>query len=247
MSRVRVPLLAPFPIPADETASPASGRRRGPDTRRRRSPTVGWPRQTAAGTGRPAHDRAHHHRTGNPHIAISANGDPDRFAALKLPVLPRRRFTGEGPLAGLLSGLDWAAHWVRTRCSPSPATLRSFPRIGRRACPPPACAASNGRRTTWSHSAVACRDKLRRPLSMPGRRDIAYFALNGMRRIDFAAAKWDPFLNVNTPEDLARRAPSQRRDMTRPSRSAASVRSASAGAGAGCRRGWAAAHRRGGT
>ena len=25
----------------------------------------------------------------------------------------------------------------------------------------------------------------------------------GMRRVDFAVAKWDPFLNVNTPEDLA--------------------------------------------
>ena len=24
-----------------------------------------------------------------------------------------------------------------------------------------------------------------------------------MRRVDFPAAKWDPFLNVNTPEDLA--------------------------------------------
>jgi molybdopterin-guanine dinucleotide biosynthesis protein A len=25
----------------------------------------------------------------------------------------------------------------------------------------------------------------------------------GMRRVDFPVAKWDPFLNVNTPEDLA--------------------------------------------
>ncbi len=24
-----------------------------------------------------------------------------------------------------------------------------------------------------------------------------------MRQVDFAVAKWDPFLNVNTPEDLA--------------------------------------------
>ena len=37
-----------------------------------------------------------------------------------------------------------------------------------------------------------------------GPRDIARFAAGiGMRRVDFAVAKWDPFLNVNTPEDLA--------------------------------------------
>jgi molybdenum cofactor guanylyltransferase len=41
-------------------------------------------------------------------------------------------------------------------------------------------------------------------LSAPGRRDIARFAAGiGMRRVDFAVAKWDPFLNVNTPDDLA--------------------------------------------
>ena len=71
--------------------------------------------------------------------------------------------------------------------------------------PPPACAASDGR----PHHLVAlwpvdCRGRLRRMLSAPGRRDVARFAAGiGMRRVDFAVAKWDPFLNVNTPEDLA--------------------------------------------
>jgi molybdopterin-guanine dinucleotide biosynthesis protein A len=51
---------------------------------------------------------------------------------------------------------------------------------------------------------VACRDELRQQLSVPGRRDVAHFArVIGMRRVDFAAAKWDPFFNVNTQEDLA--------------------------------------------
>ena len=43
------------------------------------------------------------------HVAISANGDPARFAAFALPVLADGEFAGEGPLAGLLAGLDWAA------------------------------------------------------------------------------------------------------------------------------------------
>jgi molybdopterin-guanine dinucleotide biosynthesis protein A len=71
--------------------------------------------------------------------------------------------------------------------------------------PPPACASSNGRAhhlvALWP---VACRGELRRVLAAPGRRDIARFAAAiGMRRVDFPATKWDPFLNVNTPEDLA--------------------------------------------
>jgi molybdenum cofactor guanylyltransferase len=52
----------------------------------------------------------------------------------------------------------------------------------------------------WS----VARGELRRLLSTPGRRDVGEFAsLIGMCRIDFPAPKWDPFLNTNTPEDLA--------------------------------------------
>ncbi len=42
-------------------------------------------------------------------IAISANGDPARYAEFSLPVLPDGPFQAEGPLAGVLAGLDWAA------------------------------------------------------------------------------------------------------------------------------------------
>ena len=49
-------------------------------------------------------------------IAISANGDPARFAWLGLPVLPDGEFAGRGPLAGVLAGLDWAARLAPRRC-----------------------------------------------------------------------------------------------------------------------------------
>ena len=43
------------------------------------------------------------------HIAISANGDPSRFAALPLPVLADApEHAGKGPLAGVAAGLAWA-------------------------------------------------------------------------------------------------------------------------------------------
>ena len=41
--------------------------------------------------------------------AISANGDPARFASFGLPVLPDPLPDFPGPLAGILAGLDWAA------------------------------------------------------------------------------------------------------------------------------------------
>ena len=139
-------------------------------------------------------------------IAISANGDPARFAEFDLPVLADGAFRGEGPLAGVLAGLEWAATLgadaLLTVAGDTPFVPAG---LAAALAPPPACAASNGR----AHHLVAlwpvgCRGDLRRLLSVPGRRDIARFAGSiGMRRVDFAVAKCDPFLNVNTPEDLA--------------------------------------------
>ncbi|MGH7041060.1 MAG: NTP transferase domain-containing protein [Acetobacteraceae bacterium] len=78
-------------------------------------------------------------------IALSANGDPARFAAFGLPVLDDGPFAGAGPLAGLLAGLDWAA-------SRGAATLLSVPGdtpfvpagLVQALAPPPACAAGDG-------------------------------------------------------------------------------------------------------
>ena len=42
-------------------------------------------------------------------LALNANGDPARFAAHELPVLPDPLPDHPGPLAGVLAGLDWAA------------------------------------------------------------------------------------------------------------------------------------------
>jgi molybdopterin-guanine dinucleotide biosynthesis protein A len=139
-------------------------------------------------------------------VAISANGDPSRFAEFAVPVLPDDPFRGEGPLAGVLAGLDWAAACDATALLTVPGDTPFVPRgLAAALAPPPACAASNGR----AHHLVAlwpvdCRGALRARLTAPGRRDIAGFARAiGMRNVDFAVATCDPFLNVNTPEDLA--------------------------------------------
>jgi molybdopterin-guanine dinucleotide biosynthesis protein A len=140
-------------------------------------------------------------------LAISANDEPAGFAPFAVPVLPDGEFRGEGPLAGLLAGMDWAAALDAEALLTVPGDTPFIPAgLAAALAPPPACAASLGR----VHHLVAlwpldCRNDLRRLLATPGRRDIAGFARAiGMRTVDFAVATCDPFFNVNTPEDLAR-------------------------------------------
>ena len=139
-------------------------------------------------------------------IAISANGDPSRFAAFGLPVLPDGAHAEEGPLAGVLAGLDWAAEHGATALLSIPGDTPFIPpHLVTALSPAPACASSAGRThhlvALWP---VAARETLRAMLAAPGSRAVARFADRiGMRTIDFPARPWDPFLNVNTPDDLA--------------------------------------------
>ncbi|HTW68294.1 MAG TPA: molybdenum cofactor guanylyltransferase MobA [Acetobacteraceae bacterium] len=152
-------------------------------------------------------------------VAINANGDPARFAAFNLPVLPDGGFAGQGPLAGVLAGLDWAATIAAEALLTVPGDTPFVPPgLAAALTPAPACAASNGRVhhlvALWP---VACRDDLRRFLSVPGPRAVVRFAEQiVMRTVDFPMGKWDPFLNVNTAEDLVTArtlAPPPARDM----------------------------------
>ncbi len=141
-------------------------------------------------------------------VAISANGDPERFAPFSLPVLPDGPFAGRGPLAGILAGLDWAAALGATALLTIPAdTPFAPPGIAAALAPPPACAASLGR----THHLVAlwpvdARHELRIVLSAHGPFSAHRFATTlGVRHVAFPQTNGpDPFSNVNTPEDLSR-------------------------------------------
>lgn len=140
-------------------------------------------------------------------IALSANGDPARFARFGLPVLGDGPLLGQGPLAGVLTGLDWAAGLGAATLLTVPGDTPFLPAdLVARLWPAPACAASLGRVhplvALWP---VAARAALRAHLAAPGRRDVRGFAATlHPRTIDFAAVALDPFLNINTPDDLAR-------------------------------------------
>ncbi len=145
-------------------------------------------------------------RTETARIAISANGDPARFAAFGCPVLPDGAFLGQGPLAGVLAGLDWAAaQGCDTLLTVPGDTPFIPPGLAATLAPVPACAASAGR----THPLVAlwpvtAREPLRVSLGSPGGRSVREFAASiGMRVVDFPMRAWDPFLNLNDAADLA--------------------------------------------
>lgn len=139
-------------------------------------------------------------------IALSANGDPARFVAFGLPVLPDGAIAGQGPLAGVLVGLDWAAAQGADALLTVPGDTPFIPPdLAAALAPAPACAMSAGQVhhlvALWP---VTARAALRRFLSEPGPRGVRDFTAGlPMRRVDFPAVAWDPFHNVNTPDDLA--------------------------------------------
>jgi molybdenum cofactor guanylyltransferase len=139
-------------------------------------------------------------------IAISANGDPARFAAFELQVLSDGPFQGQGPLAGLLAGLRWAASLGMTSLLTAPGDTPFLPPdLATRLHPAPCCASSHGRRhhlvALWP---VSCANTLYSVLATPGSRRVADFAERiGMHYADFSVPRGDPFANVNTPGELA--------------------------------------------
>ena len=149
-------------------------------------------------------------------LALSANGDPTRLASFGLPVLADSVPGFAGPLAGILAALDWAA-----------AAAAGFDTVASFACDTPffpadlvarlvaarqregaviARAASAGRvHPIFALWPVALREELRRALRHDGPRQVvAWSARHGVATAQFDATPFDPFFNINTPEDLAR-------------------------------------------
>ncbi|MDE8348588.1 MAG: molybdenum cofactor guanylyltransferase [Acidocella sp.] len=138
------------------------------------------------------------------HIAISANGDATRFAAFGLPVLPDLH-CGKGPLAGVAAGLAWAADMGATSLLTMPVDTPFIPHnLALRLAPAPAVGCYQGRQhhlaALWP---VDCRPMLERFLGPAGQYKVRDFLkLLRARQVSFNAPH-DPFLNINTPEDLA--------------------------------------------
>ncbi|MGV4876866.1 molybdenum cofactor guanylyltransferase MobA [Acetobacter indonesiensis] len=141
-------------------------------------------------------------------LAISANGNPDRFSAWGLPVLPDT-MPDCGPLAGVLAALAWGqSHNLETVLTVPGDTPFIPANLMADLLPAPAVAVSDGRQhplvATWPVSALqALQDWLNQP-DFPDKLRVRVFARTlGIREVTFAAESYDPFFNINTPDEYA--------------------------------------------
>lgn len=147
-------------------------------------------------------------------LAINANGDPARLAGFGLPVLPDSLADHPGPLAGVLAGLDWAAALGATAIVTAAADTPFFPtdlvaRLRAGAGPSGLCLAASPdetgrvqRHPTFGLWPVALRDDLRAALVGGLRKIVIWTDAHGAGQVVFDSAPFDPFFNVNTPEDI---------------------------------------------
>jgi molybdopterin-guanine dinucleotide biosynthesis protein A len=152
-------------------------------------------------------------------LVLNANGDPARFADFGLPVAADVVAGYAGPLAGVLTGLDWAA-----AKAPGAAWLASF------ACDAPffptdmvarmvaaveaagadlACAVTHGRtHPVFGLWPLALREDLRRAMVEEEIRKVDLWTARynlvevAFPDVDTPAGPRDPFFNTNRPEDL---------------------------------------------
>jgi len=138
-------------------------------------------------------------------VAISANGDPARFAGYGFPVLPDWPYAGKGPLAGVAAGLNWAAENEAESLLTIPVDTPFVPAdLAAQLGPAPAVAVWQGRQHHLvAHWPIAALPVLAAFLAAPGDYKVRdALALIGARPVPFDDSE-DPFLNINLPADLA--------------------------------------------
>jgi molybdopterin-guanine dinucleotide biosynthesis protein A len=145
-------------------------------------------------------------------MVLNANGDPARFAAYGLAVIPDTLPDHPGPLAGILAGLEHAAArglpWVVSVTGDAPfipGDLVDRLHVARQAAGVElACARSGGQAHPpiglWP---VALRDALHAALLAGERKIDRWTARHGCAHADWPTEPYDPFFNANAPDDLA--------------------------------------------
>lgn len=151
-------------------------------------------------------------------LAINANGEPEIFADYGVPVIPDSFGGFAGPMAGVLAGMEWAAAEgadgvvsvsVDTPFLPEDLVHRLREARGRSGLAVAASPDDSGRlrdHPTCALWPVALRDDLRAALESGLHRIGQFAAAYDPGRAVFDSRPLDPFLNLNTPEDLARAA-----------------------------------------
>ena len=149
-------------------------------------------------------------------LAINANGDPARFASLRLRILPDSIDGFAGPLAGVLAGLDWAAAQGADTIVTAAADTPFFPcdlvpmlQLASEGMTHPLVLAATpdpergqARHPTFGLWPVALREDLRAALKDGVRKVVQWSDRHQGRLASFPDEA--AFFNVNTPDDLTR-------------------------------------------
>jgi molybdopterin-guanine dinucleotide biosynthesis protein A len=148
-------------------------------------------------------------------LVLNANGDPQRFARFGLPVAADVIAGFAGPLAGVLTGMEWArTHrpeclWIATIATDTPffptdLVARLLAAV-ESAAADLACATSGGRaHPVFGLWPVRLAGDLRAAMVEEGIRKVdVWTARHRLAEVAFATDPIDPFFNTNRPEDLA--------------------------------------------
>lgn len=148
-------------------------------------------------------------------LVLNANGDPARFAAFGLPVAADVVEGFAGPLAGVLTGMEWAranapgCRWLASFATDAPfipgdLVARLVAAVEREGADL-ACARSDGQEhPVFGLWRVDLADDLRRAMVEEDMRKVdAWTARYRLAVADFAIDPVDPFFNTNRPDDLA--------------------------------------------
>jgi molybdenum cofactor guanylyltransferase len=148
-------------------------------------------------------------------LIINANGDPARFASFRLPVIADTVPDFPGPLAGILTALDWTAAnrpgagWMLSAAGDCPFLPRDLvARLDRARTAQNAelAVAASGDQAhpvigLWS---VRLREELRHALVVEGLRKIdRWTARYSLATVTWPTTPLDPFFNANTIDDIA--------------------------------------------
>lgn len=144
---------------------------------------------------------------------LNANGDPARFAGFPGAIVPDGVPGQPGPLAGILAALDHSGthHPGVTHLASVTGDAPFLPhdlvaRLAAEGAGAAIAVASSAGREHFTVALWSCalRDDLRAALVERDERRVgAFLARHGAVVADWPADPVDPFLNVNTPEDLA--------------------------------------------
>ena len=147
-------------------------------------------------------------------LVLNANGDPERFAAFRLPVVADDIHGYAGPLAGVLAGLEWLAstfpgvRWAVSVAGDTPfvpTDLVARLQAERAAADAQLAYATSGGRThpvigLWPSS---LRHELRAYLVDEGQRKVGGFvARYRAAEVAWPVEPFDPFFNANALQDI---------------------------------------------